>query len=98
MAKWVSLGLVMPSRTALSDAWLKQFPEREPYLVSGDYARGWQLGPGGQAFYNDANADLQGLFAGTLDVATTLKNWQSEAESRITLGGGAATPMASPTT
>jgi multiple sugar transport system substrate-binding protein len=95
MAKWTSLGLAMPSRTGLSDAWLAQFPDREPFLTSGEYARGWQLGPGGQAFYNDANGDLQGLFAGTLDVATTLQNWQAEAEDRITLGG-AATPMASP--
>ena len=68
--------------SGLSDAWLQQFPEREPFLKSGEYARGWQLGPGGQAFYNDANGDLQGLFAGTLDVQTTLKNWQKEAEDR----------------
>ncbi len=96
MGKWTSLGLAMPARTGLSDAWLKQFPEREPFLKSGEYARGWQLGPGGQAFYNDANGDLQGLFAGTLDVPTTLKNWQKEAESRIKLSGGGATPEASP--
>ena len=97
MGKWTSLGLAMPSRTALADAWLKQFPEREPFLKSGDYAHGWQLGPGGQAFYNDANGDLQGLFAGTLDVQTTLKNWQKEAETRIKLGGGGApSPEASP--
>jgi len=96
MGKWTSLGLAMPARTGLADAWLKQFPEREPFLKSGEYARGWQLGPGGQAFYNDANGDLQGLFAGTLDVQTTLANWQKEAESRIKLGGGGATPEASP--
>jgi multiple sugar transport system substrate-binding protein len=96
MGKWTSLGLAMPSRTALADAWLKQFPEREPFLKSGDYAHGWQLGPGGQAFYNDANGDLQGLFAGTLDVQTTLQNWQKEAETRIKLGGGGTTPEASP--
>jgi len=96
MGKWTSLGLAMPSRTGLSDVWKQQFPERESFLISGDYAHGWQLGPGGQAFYNDANGDLQGLFAGTLDVPTTLANWQKEAESRIKLGGGGATPEASP--
>jgi multiple sugar transport system substrate-binding protein len=95
MGKWTSLGLAMPARTALADAWLQQFPEREPFLVSGEYARGWQLGPGGQAFYNDANAEMQGLFAGTIDVAEALANMQAAAESRITLGGG--TPVASPT-
>jgi multiple sugar transport system substrate-binding protein len=96
MGKWTSLGLAMPSRTGLADAWKQQFPERESFLVSGDYAHGWQLGPGGQAFYNDANGDLQGLFAGTIDVQTTLANWQKEAESRIKLSGGGATPEASP--
>jgi multiple sugar transport system substrate-binding protein len=95
MGKWTSLGLAMPARTALADAWLQQFPEREPFLVSGEYARGWQLGPGGLAFYTDANAEMQGLFAGTIDVAEALANMQEAAESRITLGGG--TPVASPT-
>ena len=97
MASWTSLGLAMPARVGLADAWLAQFPEREPFLVSGEYARGWQLGPGGQAFYNDANAEMQGLFAGTIDVATALANMQAAAEARITLTGASATPAASPT-
>jgi multiple sugar transport system substrate-binding protein len=96
MGKWTSLGLAMPARPALADAWLQQFPEREPFLISGDYARGWQLGPGGQAFYNDASAELQGLFAGTIDVAEALANMQAAAEARITLTGAGATPAASP--
>jgi multiple sugar transport system substrate-binding protein len=87
----------MPARPALADAWLQQFPEREPFLVSGEYARGWQLGPGGLAFYNDANAEMQGLFAGTLDVPTALANMQARAEERIQLTGSSATPAASPT-
>lgn len=95
MGKWVSLGLAMPSRIGLAEAWAAQFPERQPFLTSGDYARGWQLGPGGQAFLNDANAELQGLFAETQDVATTLRKMQSAAETRIQLvPAGAATPTA----
>lgn len=39
MLKWTSLGLAMPSRPGLAEAWLKQYPEREPYLKSGEYAR-----------------------------------------------------------
>jgi multiple sugar transport system substrate-binding protein len=97
MSRWTSLGLAMPARPALADAWLQQFPEREPFLVSGEYARGWQLGPGGLAFYNDANAEMQGLFAGTLDVPTALANMQARAEERIQLTGSSATPAASPT-
>ena len=96
MGKWVSLGLAMPSRVGLADAWAAQFPERQPFLTSGDYARGWQLGPGGQAFLGDANAEMQGLFAETQDVATTLQKMQSEAEARIQLTGVAA-PASTPT-
>lgn len=100
MGKWVSLGLAMPSRVALADAWSQQFPERAPFLAAGDYSHGWQLGVGGNAFLNDANAELQGLFAGEQDVATTLTAMQEAAEERIDLTaggtGGVATPVATP--
>jgi hypothetical protein len=76
----------MPSRPALADAWLAKFPEREPFLISGEYARPWQLGVGGQAFYNDATAELQSLFAGGQDVKTTLQNMAEAARTRIQLG------------
>lgn len=98
MAKWTSLGLAMPTRPALADAWLQQFPERQPFLAGGDYAKGWELGVGGNAFINDANAELQGLFAGQQDVATTLKKMQQEAESRIELSPTVGTPVATPGT
>lgn len=99
MGKWVSLGLAMPSRIELADAWAAQFPDRQPFLTSGDYARGWQLGVGGQAFFTDASSELQGLFAGTLDVPTALANMQAAAESRIQLTGSpttSASPVATP--
>lgn len=97
MGKWTSLGLAMPSRTGLADAWIAQFPERQPFLAGGEYAAGWQLGVGGNAFYNDANAELQGLFAGQQDVPTTLQKMQKAAETRIELTPGTgATPMATP--
>jgi multiple sugar transport system substrate-binding protein len=85
MAKWTSLGLAMPSRPALAKDWLAKFPEREPFLKSGDYAKGWQLGVGGQAFYTDATAELQNLFAGGQDVKTTLQNMAKAAQNRIQL-------------
>jgi len=93
MALWTSLGLAMPSRPALADAWLAKFPEREPFLISGDYARPWQLGVGGEAFNNDANAELQNLFAGGQDVKTTLTKIADAAKSRLQLTP--ATPVAS---
>jgi hypothetical protein len=97
MGQWTSLGLAMPSRVDLAQSWSEQFPERAPFLAAGDYATGWQLGVGGNAFYNDANAELQGLFAGEQDVPTTLAAMQAAAEERIQLtpsGGG--TPVATP--
>ncbi len=96
MKKWTSLGLAMPTRTGLVAGWQEQFPDRQPFIAGGDYSHGWQLGVGGNAFVNDANSEMQGLFAGKQDVATTLTKWQQEAETRITLGGGPA-PAASPT-
>jgi len=93
MAEWTSLGLAMPSRPGLADAWLAKFPERKPFLISGDYARGWQLGVGGDAFNNDANAEMQNLFAGEQDVKTTLTNIANAAKNRLTLA--TATPVAS---
>jgi multiple sugar transport system substrate-binding protein len=96
MAKWTGLGLAMPTRPALSDAWLQQFPERKPFLDEGSYAKGWELGVGGNAFYNDANSELQGLFAGQQDVKTTLQKMQKAAEARIQLHPTIGTPVASP--
>jgi multiple sugar transport system substrate-binding protein len=94
MAQWTSLGLAMPSRPALADAWLEQFPERKPFLDEGPYARGWGFGPGGQQFNADAVAILEGLFAGEGDVASALADLQAAGEENILLGG--ATPVATP--
>lgn len=94
MGKWTSLGLAMPSRPALAQDWLAQFPEREPFLKSGEYARGWQLGVGGQAFYNDASAELQNLFAGGIDVKTALANMAEAARNRIQLVPASGSPVA----
>ena len=38
MAQWTDLGLAMPTRASLSDAWLEQFPDLEPFLAGADYA------------------------------------------------------------
>lgn len=95
MTKWSSLGLAMPTRPALADAWSQQFPDRAAFLAGGDYARGWAFGVGGQAFNDDVNAEIQALFAGQQDVKTTLERMEEIAHERITLGE--ATPVASPT-
>lgn len=94
MTKWSSLGLAMPTRPALADAWSQQFPERAAFLAGGDYARGWSFGVGGQAFSDDVNAELQALFAGQQDVKTTLSHMEEIAHERLTLGE--VTPQASP--
>jgi multiple sugar transport system substrate-binding protein len=101
MGQWTSLGLAMPSRPDLEATWLEQFPERQPFLDEGAYARGWGFGPGGQQFYGDAGAILEGLFAGEEDVAQALADLQAAAEANIQLGGtpspeASPSPMASP--
>lgn len=86
MAKWTSLGLAMPARPGLAADWVSQYPEREPFLVAGDYARPWALGPGGQGFYVEASAVLQGLFAGTLDTGEAISQMAAAAQDKIQLG------------
>jgi multiple sugar transport system substrate-binding protein len=93
MSKWTSLGLAMPSRRDLSEAWQEQFPDRQPFIAGGEYAWGWQFGVGGQAFNDDASTQLQGLFAGQLDVPETLALIQAAGEDRLQLG---VSPAASP--
>jgi len=97
MGKWTSLGLAMPSRPDISDAWAQQFPERQPFIAGGEYARGWSLGVGGNAFISDANSEMQGLFAGQLDVPTALQKIQADAEARIKLDAGVPGSAASAT-
>jgi multiple sugar transport system substrate-binding protein len=93
MALWTSLGLAMPARPGLAEEWLAEFPEREPFLVSGEYATAVQYGPGGQAFNEDATSILESLFAGQIDTAEAQVQLVEAATTNLTLGaGGAATP------
>jgi multiple sugar transport system substrate-binding protein len=96
MATWTSLGLAMPSRPDLADAWLEEFPERKPYLDSGEYTTAVQYGPGGQKFAADANAVLQSLYAGQIDTAEAQAQLTEAAENDLTLVGESASPEASP--
>ena len=92
MGKWTSLGLAMPSRLDIAQPWQDQFPERQPFIAGGEYARKWQFGVGGKAFYDAANTQMQGLFAGEIDVAEALQQMAEAARERIQLSPGAATP------
>jgi multiple sugar transport system substrate-binding protein len=96
MATWTSLGLAMPSRPDLADGWVAEFPEREPYIASGEYAKAVQYGPGGQKFAADANSILQSLYAGQIDTAEAQAQLTEAAENDLTLIGEAASPEASP--
>lgn len=78
-------GLALPPLPALADEFLELHPEREPYLAAGEYATSVQYGPGGQTFENDANAVLQRLVAGSIDVAEAQAELVTVAESNITL-------------
>jgi multiple sugar transport system substrate-binding protein len=94
MTKWASLGLAMPTRPALADAWSQQFPDKAAFLAGGAYARGWGFGVGGQAFVDDTTAEMQSLFAGQQDVKTTLQHIADAAKNRLTLA--TASPEATP--
>lgn len=94
MASWTSSFGVMPSRPALADGYLQQYPERGPFLAGGEYAFPWQFGPGGQQFFQDATAVLQGLFAGQIEVEEAATQIVEAANNDIQLQAG--TPAASP--
>jgi len=80
------LGLALPALPSLEGEFLQLFPDREAYLEAGRYATAVLYGPGAQAFARDANAALQALFAGTLDVAGAQAAIVEAANSNITFG------------
>jgi multiple sugar transport system substrate-binding protein len=86
MLTWTSLGLAMPARPGIADQWLEIFPEREPYLASGEYATAVQYGPGGQQFAEDANSVLQLLYAGEIDTTEAQTRLVEAAENALDLG------------
>ena len=96
MTTWTSLGLAMPSRPDVAAQWAQQFPERQPYVAAGEYARAWQFGPGTNRFISNANNILDGLFAGEIDVAAAKEQLVQRAQEDIQLAGGAggSTPAA----
>jgi len=65
MAQWTGLGLAMPTRQSLSDGWLAEYPDLEPFLAGADYAHPWQFRPGFQDVLDTINAGLQQAFTGT---------------------------------
>jgi multiple sugar transport system substrate-binding protein len=79
------LGLALPALPSLEGEFLEMFPERRAYLDAGRYATAVQYGPGGQTFASDANAALQSLFAGQIDVTEAQAQIVAAAESNITL-------------
>jgi multiple sugar transport system substrate-binding protein len=87
---------VMPSRSSLTSQWLEQFPERQLFVDAAEYARPWQLGPGGQLFYSAASSTLQELFAGGLSPEEAAAQLRTDAEQNIQLQTPGGTPAATP--
>ncbi len=86
MLSWCTEFGVMPSRSSLTPEWLRSFPERQLFVDAAEYARPWQVGPGGQVFVDTvANNALQALFAGQIDATEALTQLQSGAEANIQL-------------
>ncbi len=76
MAQWTGLGLAMPTRQSLSDGWLAQFADLEPFLAGAEYARPWQFRPGFQDVLDTINAGLQQAFTGTYTADQVLSEAQ----------------------
>jgi multiple sugar transport system substrate-binding protein len=76
MAQWTNLGLAMPTRASLSDAWLEQFPDLEPFLAGAEYARPWQFRPGFSDVMNAFNSGLQQAFTGVYTSDQVLSDTQ----------------------
>lgn len=76
MAQWTDLGLAMPTRASLSDGWLEQFPELEPFLAGAEYARPWQFRPGFADVMNAFNSGLQQAFTGAYTTDQVLSDTQ----------------------
>jgi multiple sugar transport system substrate-binding protein len=82
-----TLGLAIPPRVDLEETYLSLFPERAPFLASGEYATAAQYGIGGVQFQTDATSELQKMQAGQQDVQTTMDAIVAYANSDITLAG-----------
>jgi multiple sugar transport system substrate-binding protein len=76
MAQWTDLGLAMPTRQSLSDGWLEQFPDLEPFLAGAEYARPWQFRPGFSDVMNAFNSGLQQAFTGVYTTDQVLSDTQ----------------------
>lgn len=76
MAQWTGLGLAMPTRQSLSEDWLAQYPDLEPFLAGAEYAHPWQFRPGFQDVLDTLNSGLQEAFTGVATADQVLGNAQ----------------------
>ncbi|CAA9554723.1 MAG: hypothetical protein AVDCRST_MAG19-1123 [uncultured Thermomicrobiales bacterium] len=95
MAIWSDTSGLLPSRPALTQAYVDKYPDRSAFLAGGEYARPWQLGQGGEKFNLDADAELQALFSGQGSTEETLARLEEKANEDIRLG---TAPVATPAT
>ncbi|MBX7252939.1 MAG: extracellular solute-binding protein [Candidatus Promineofilum sp.] len=76
MAAWAGLGLAMPTRASLSEGWLAQYPDLQPFLAGAEYSHPWQFRPGFQDVLDTLNAGLQQAFTGTYTADQVLSEAQ----------------------
>lgn len=77
MKTWTDGTGVLPSRMSLAEGFIKQFPEREVYLKSAEFAHGWGFAPGFNQVETKANEQLQLLIAGQDTIEDALKEIES---------------------
>jgi multiple sugar transport system substrate-binding protein len=73
MGAWTGLGLAMPTRPSLQEAWAGQYPEQQAFLNGSDYSHPWQFVSGFQAVFDTINSGLQQAFAGTMTTDQVLQ-------------------------
>lgn len=95
MADWTSLGF-LPTRQSLRDDWVKQFPDLKVYLDSANFGHKWQFVPGFNLVSDEANKQIQNVFAGSQTADNALKAIEKAGNDALKkhAGGGGAPTMA----
>ncbi len=76
-------GLALPSRKALTEAFVAKFPLRKPLVDGTNYARPWQFGVGFGGFADKANPVLQSLFNNSINSDDAVKKMDELVKTQL---------------
>jgi multiple sugar transport system substrate-binding protein len=81
MKTWTGETGILPSRISMAEEFIKAYPDREVYLKSAEFARGWSFVPGWKTVEDKANEQIQLLFAGQALTEDVLKEIEATGKS-----------------